>query len=129
MDKTVKEITATVLKHFLGTLKFAPKFYEQPMNKYGGIFFDKLKQNGEKLTTGLQIGLTKHYLGYVMWNLSQINDSYDEKTIEEYFKTSISNALTVVKSCFERDALVYSMYRSLKTEIDEIFDRQTLEIL
>ena len=119
MTTEIKNITATVLRKNLDTLKTSPQDYEVVMNAYGKIFFKKLKEKNSKITVGLQIGLTKRYLEFMLNNISKSERPAGGRLFDEYFKKVSGAAINNVTESISENAIVYVIYRNLKQCIDK----------
>lgn len=118
MTTNIEEITATVLRNNLDTLKTTPQDYEIVMNAYGKIFFEKLKEKNSKITVGLQIGLTKRYLEFMLNNISKSEREAGSRLFDEYFKKVSGAAINNVTESINENSIVYVTYRNLKKCID-----------
>lgn len=118
MTTNIEEITATVLRNNLDTLKTTPQDYEIVMNAYGKIFFEKLKEKNSKITIGLQIGLTKRYLEFMLNNISKSEREAGSRLFDEYFKKVSGAAINNVTESINENSIVYVTYRNLKKCID-----------
>lgn len=118
MTIKIEEITATVLRNNLETLKTTPQDYEIVMNAYGKIFFEKLREKNNKITVGLQIGLTKRYFEFMLNNMSKSERTAGSRLFDEYFKKASGAAINNVTESINENSSVYVIYRNLKKCID-----------
>lgn len=119
MTTKIENVTATVLRKNLETLKTTPQDYEIVMNAYGKIFFEKLKEKNSKITVGLQIGLTKRYLEFMLNNISKSERPAGSRLFDEYFKKVSGAAINNVIESINENSTVYVTYRNLKKCIDK----------
>lgn len=119
MTIKIEDITATILRNNLSNLKTAPQDYEIVMNAYGKIFFDKLKEKNNEISIGLQIGLTKRYLEFVLSNIAKSERAAGSRLFDEFFKKTSGAAINTVKESIGEQSIVYVTYRNLKKCIDK----------
>ena len=122
MGKIIEEIIAEVLRENLSELKQPPVAYEQIFLRYATIFFDKLPEKSTKVTYGLQIGLTKKYVEFILKNFIQTDKNQDWTNAESILKQITTDLLQTIPEAIENDATVYVLYRSIKTHIDAEFE-------